>query len=163
MSVMRSHNVRVQTGRDLHQIQMLCISHVQNVSKDPISGEDIMSYYLHEVAGRIRIKTPLIKKNPARAEHVSTIARQFRGVRSVETNTTTGSILITYDKNVLHHDIILTTLENSGYFDRTKIEQKDFVSRQAAVAGEFIGKAIFGYAAEKALESMGLSFVSALI
>lgn len=122
-----------------------------------------MSYYLHEVAGRIRIKTPLIKKHPARAEHVSTIVRQLRGVRSVETNTTTGSILITYDKNVLNHDIIVTTLENSGYFDRTKVVRDDFVTRQAAVAGEYIGKALFGYATEKALESMGLSFVAALI
>lgn len=123
-----------------------------------------MDYYLHAVSGRIRIRTPKVKKNAEVATRVEGVVRRFRGVKTTEVNTVTGSVVVTYDHRIVSHEQIISALENEGYFDRSKaISQDDFMSRKAAEAGEYIGKVLVGYVAERALENAGLSFMSALI
>ncbi len=51
-----------------------------------------MSYYVHHVPGRLRVKSPLIKNNETVAAAVKQLLRGVNGVDSVDVNLTTGSL-----------------------------------------------------------------------
>jgi hypothetical protein len=55
-----------------------------------------MSYYLHDVPGRLRIKTPFIKGNEKLAKHVERFLEQINGIVSITTNPLTGTIIMVY-------------------------------------------------------------------
>jgi hypothetical protein len=95
-----------------------------------------MSYYVHNVPGRLRVKTPLVKRNRTSANHVEGLMKQLTGVKSTAVNTATGSIVVYHCPKTISCDAILNTLEN---------------------------KFLFKSVVENALKTVGLSFVAALI
>lgn len=84
-----------------------------------------MSYYWHQVPGRLRLKTPVIKKNKEGASRMQACLRPLPGVLATEVNTVTGSCVINYDPAVIDPDTITCTLSRAGYFDRTKAITND--------------------------------------
>ncbi len=123
-----------------------------------------MSYYVHKVPGRLRVKTPLVKRNRASAKHVEGLMMQLMGVKSTAVNTATGSIVVYHCPKTISCDAILNTLENEGLFDRSKIISNDrYIHESASKAGQIVGKFVFKTAVENALKNVGMSFVAALI
>ena len=123
-----------------------------------------MSYYIHNVPGRLRIKTPLIKKNQSIAEDVQNLLRPLIGISSTSVNLITGSIVINYDHKVITSKEIVNTLNYAGYFDLSKaITNDEYIKTAAASMGQVVVKTLFGTFIESALEGSALSFIAILV
>jgi len=84
-----------------------------------------MSYYLHHVPGRIRIKSPIVKGKKRVAEEVLSLLKSIAGVGTVDVNITTGSLLISYDPQRVRREDIVYALHGSGYFDPSRAKTND--------------------------------------
>ena len=123
-----------------------------------------MDYYIHNVPGRLRLRTPLVKGNRASVKHVEGLVKQLRGVDSADVNTITGSVVVHYCQKTISSDVILSTLENEGLFDSSRVVSHDqYIHKSASKAGQVIGKFLFGALVEKAIENAGLALVRAMI
>jgi copper chaperone CopZ len=122
-----------------------------------------MSYYIHQIPGRLRIKSPAIKRNQAKAEAVETLVARIDGVCSVTVNTITGSIVIHHQTDADPEEI-LNTLKRAGYFDETKAVTHDEVIHTAASnVGLFVGKTVCGAVLQTALGDSPLAMIADLI
>ena len=122
-----------------------------------------MSYYMHSVPGRLRIKTPLIKNNNL-AAHVEKFLRQINGVESLVTNSLTGSITITYDQKKITSQKLLDTLKTRGIFDPSKALTNDqYIHSSVSKAGNIVYKAFLGTIVEQTLQGSPLALLGLLI
>jgi copper chaperone CopZ len=123
-----------------------------------------MSYYIHNVPGRLRVKTPAVKRNQDAADEIKKILSTMNGIATVDINLTTGSILINYNPKTIEGKDIVNTLQRKGHFDTSQaITNDQYIQRAASKAGNVVGKAIFGTFVEKALEGSALSLITLLI
>jgi copper chaperone CopZ len=123
-----------------------------------------MSYYIHQIPGRLRIKSPSIKRNLAAAEAVELLLKAVPGVRSVAVNTVTGSIVISYHPKTVSPGRILHLLTSNGYFNASKAVTHDQVIQGAvSSAGNFLSKTFFGAVLESALEGSAWSLLAVFI
>lgn len=60
-----------------------------------------MSYYIHQSAGRIRIKVPSLKNQEYKATLLHNVLMRQTGVEKVNCNTVTGSVTVFYDSDHL--------------------------------------------------------------
>jgi Heavy metal associated domain 2 len=56
-----------------------------------------MSPYLHHVPGRLRLKTRSLKNSEAKAAEIRALFAQLPGIKAIELNLVTGSMLVRYD------------------------------------------------------------------
>ncbi len=123
-----------------------------------------MSDYIHQIPGRLRIKSQAIKRNQTTAEAAEALLKAVSGIRSVAVNTVTGSIVIHHDSQSISSETILGTLKRHGYFDASKAMTHDQVFQTAASSvGLFLGKTLCGAVLETAFEDSALSVIAALI
>jgi Heavy metal associated domain 2 len=122
-----------------------------------------MSYYVHHVPGRIRVRIPVIRENPYKADEIRNLL-DLDGVEKVEINHLTGSIVVKYNPGMLDSKSLLCALSEKGYFDdREAITCDDQIRKVSKVAAAKAGRLFFGWAIGKALESSGLSLLAAFI
>jgi Heavy metal associated domain 2 len=57
-----------------------------------------MSHYLHHVPGRLRLKARSLKSSEEKAAATRALCTQLPGIKAIELNTLTGSLLVHYDK-----------------------------------------------------------------
>ena len=76
-----------------------------------------MTYYIHHIPGRLRIKSPLLKGNNGSEASIVELLRGLAGVERVAVNAITGSCLIHYDPSVTCRDDMVMVLSKNGYFD----------------------------------------------
>jgi copper chaperone CopZ len=123
-----------------------------------------MSYYMHNVPGRLRVKSPQLKRNSAAADDLKKALSTIQGIATVDFNLTTGSLLINYNHRTAKPEDIIGLLERKGYFDPTKATTNEaYIHTAATKTGRVIGKAALGIALEKAFEGSALSLISLLI
>lgn len=123
-----------------------------------------MNYYVHDVPGRLRIKTPMVKRSRSSARDVEGLIKQLRGINSIIVNFTTGSVVVLYDREIINSNLILNTLENEGLFDSSKAGSCDqYINEAASKAGQVLGKILFGAFVEKAFEGSALSYLAVFI
>ncbi len=123
-----------------------------------------MSYYMHNVPGRLRIKSPVIKNNKNVADELKKSLSTLHGIATVDINLTTGSLLVNYNSKSVKHMDIVDILQRKGYFDASKAATNDeYLHSAASKAGALIGKSIFGTFAGMALEGTPLAFLAILI
>ena len=131
-----------------------------------------MNHYIHYVPGRIRVKSPLIKRSDARAKAVAELLRALEGVIAVEVSTLTGSVVVNYDKDRLDAQRILETLQAHGHMEvpttSTLIAAAgdaalNRAADRAAAIGQAFGKAISSMVVEKALERSAAALIGAFI
>ncbi len=123
-----------------------------------------MSYYMHNVPGRLRVKSPLLKRNAGAAEELKKTLSTMPGIAAVDFNPTTGSLLINYNHKAASHQDIVRLLERKGYFDSTKASTNEqYINTAAEKTGRVIGKAALGLAVEKAFEGTALSLLALLL
>ena len=123
-----------------------------------------MNYYIHNVPGRLRIKSPVIKKNENASYEVRKSLSALNGIATVEVNLTTGSLLINYNHKVVRHEDIVNLLERKGYFDRSKaVTHDEYIHGAASKAGSFIGRSVLGSVLGTFLEGTPLALLAMLI
>ncbi len=123
-----------------------------------------MTYYIHGVPGRLRVKTPLIRGNEYKAEEVQLLLGVVRGILSVTANILTGSLTITYNPTVVTQREIVDFLKINGYFDESKAVTNDHYIQSAVTKFARIAhKAFFGAFVSNVLEGSALSFLTILI
>jgi len=123
-----------------------------------------MSYYIHNVPGRLRIKSPSIKKNETVANELKKTLSTMQGIATVDINLTTGSLLVNYNPKMASHKDIVSILQGKGYFDTTKAATNDqYIHGVAAKAGHLVGKAVLGAFVQEALEGSALSLLAVLL
>lgn len=98
-----------------------------------------MSYYIHGVPGRLRLKTPSIKSNRHAAGEIERLVSEVHGVDAIDVNLTTGSLLVNYDPRTTKADDIVSLLTTKGYFDPSKALTNDqYIKKAASKAGEIM-------------------------
>ena len=123
-----------------------------------------MSYYFHNVPGRMRVKIPFLKGRANRIKAVEDLLSNLDGTEQIKTNPLTGSVVINYDPDLLDAQQIIQFLVDHHYFDESNaITHDEHVQSAAAKTGVKIGKMIFGWAVSKTLEANGLSMLAAII
>lgn len=123
-----------------------------------------MNYYVHQVPGRLRVKIPSLRSSPEQAWKIQELLDELNGVERSSVNPITGSVLVLYDRDRVDSEEILEALQDHGHFDQSRVVSSlDRDSDAFSKTQEVIGKALFGWAVGKALESTGLSFLTALI
>ena len=123
-----------------------------------------MSHYIHNVPGRLRVKSPAVKRNQDAADEIKKSLSTLQGIATVDINLTTGSILVNYNAKTIHHEDIVRLLQRKGYFDPSKaINNDEYIHQAASKAGDVVGRAIFGTFIETALEGSALSLLTFLI
>ena len=116
-----------------------------------------MEQYIHNTPGRLRVKTKIIKNNEETAAHARKFIDQIRGVKSVSTNTVTGSITILYNIKTIKYNMILDILKDYGVIG--KKQTTPHVDKTSTRLVEFVGKFLFGLVVEKTFGYNFLSFV----
>lgn len=123
-----------------------------------------MSYYIHNVPGRLRLKSPLVRKNSGAADDIKKTLSTIQGIATVDINLTTGSVLINYNPKQINHKDIAGLLQRKGYFDQSLALTNDqYIHRAASRAGSVVGKAVVGTFVDMALEGSALSLITLLI
>jgi len=112
--------------------------------------------HIHHVPGRLRIRIPELKRNPAMADSLITKLESTTGVSSVVANSLTGSVLIHYDDSACDLDSIFRLVPRQPRVEpgpravRPRLEGK-------------IANAIVWYAIETAVERSIPLVLSALL
>jgi copper chaperone CopZ len=123
-----------------------------------------MSYYIHNVPGRLRIKSPIVRRNDNAASDIRKGLSEMSGIATVDINLTTGSILINYNSKVVKSKDIVALLQRKGYFDASKAQTNDqYIKTAASKAGSVLGKVVLGTFVEKAFEGSALSLLGILL
>jgi copper chaperone CopZ len=123
-----------------------------------------MSHYMHHVPGRIRVRNPAIKRDPARATVLQSQLERLNGVTRAEVNPVTGSVTVHYDQGAIGSHDVLGELERHGCVDRARVVSQDTYLQQAASkAGGALGKAVLGMMVEKAVERGAVALIAALL
>lgn len=123
-----------------------------------------MSYYIHNVPGRLRVKSPLLKRNENTAYALRKLLGTVNGIATIDINLTTGSLLVNYNPRSIRYNDIVKLLEIKGYIDASKaMDNNQYINNAASKAGQIIGKAVFGVFVDKAFESSALSLLAILI
>ena len=101
-----------------------------------------MSYYIHNVPGRLRIKSPSIKKNGNVANELKKALSTMNGIATVDINLTTGSLLVNFNPKAVSHEDIINLLQRKGYFDTSKAATNDqYIHSAVAKASNIVVKA----------------------
>jgi len=123
-----------------------------------------MSYYCHNTPGRLRVKTPVLKRNPMEIRRLGDILDCVSGIDSFSINDVTGSIIIKYNPSAVDSKALLNTLGEKGYYDPAKAEESSPVPDEALLkAGRLIGKALVGACVESIFEGSVLSYLSVIL
>ncbi len=123
-----------------------------------------MQFYVHEVPGRLRVKIPTIKHNPAGADRVKDMIGGLGGVQSVAVTHVTGSVVAYFDSTAISSSDILSTLKQNGYFDDSRvITNEAYVKDAVSKAGQSVSRVMMSWLLGAALEDTGLGFLAALI
>jgi len=74
-----------------------------------------MTYYIHHVPGRLRIKSPMVKNSRTAKHELLNLLRTVRGIDRVTVNGVTGNCLIHYDPLVANRDTIVSVPSQTRY------------------------------------------------
>lgn len=123
-----------------------------------------MHCYVHNVPGRLRLKSPLFKNKTTHYDVQKALVNMGHGIGTADFNTTTGSLLIHYNPAEIRHQDILGTLERAGFYHPEKTVTNDQVVHRATTkAFNVVTKAVTGAFIETALQGTGLSFLAILL
>lgn len=105
-----------------------------------------MTHHVHHVPGRLRIRIPELKRNPALARVVTEKVRRFDGIQTVEASVVTGSLLVFYDLGRTDFNTLCGALGVEG-----EPAPRRSIASESRLGGKIVN-AVFWYALEKAIE-----------
>jgi len=119
-----------------------------------------VSHYIHHIPGRLRLKSPRLKRNPGEGAALQALLGERGGIRSCEVNPVTGSMLVQYDTAETSVGGIWELLEERGY--ELHREPAAEPSQPAAMVDK-VGKAVVGAVIEKVVERSALALIGAVL
>ncbi len=126
--------------------------------------------YVHHIPGRIRVRSTLVKHNPACARMVENWIRSIEGVHGVVINPTTGSILIHYRSGAIDGDRLIAQMRDRKWItgseapqERSKIVKSLALKPAQRTVGRVVAAAVLKYAAQAALERSVVALASAVL
>lgn len=119
-----------------------------------------MTHFVHHVPGRMRVKTPALKRNEARGRMVKGYLDTMEGVCSAEVNTVTGSIVIKYDHGVVQGATILNSLHGMGLV--THATQPAFFTGGVSY-GQKLSDTVMNRLVETVIEKSAIALIAAII
>jgi hypothetical protein len=126
-----------------------------------------MSHYVHHVPGRIRIKTPHLKRNRSRAAEVQALLDAHEGIISREINILTGSVVIGYDKEITSAEQIMAAMKDNHHLANeariNKVASNGKTAHTVSTVGDNLAKVVVGFVVEKALERSATALIGALL
>lgn len=123
-----------------------------------------MAHYIHHVPGRLRIRTPRLKRDAIRAEAAEAFVLTIEGVTAARANSVTGSLTVAYQRDVVGAETILEALALHGCYQPELVQHADHqLPHMAARAGGVLGKALFGMVLEKAVERSAFALIGAIL
>lgn len=122
-----------------------------------------MKHYIHQVPGRLRIKSPILKNEKYHPE-VRDLLSILKGIEASDINPTTGSVTILYDPAKVQGEEIERAFQRSGYFDRSQALTNDqYIHNLVTKAGRIMSRVLLGSVANVVLEGSSLAFLTVLI
>jgi hypothetical protein len=76
-----------------------------------------VSYYIHQTHGRLRVRTPFVKDDPAAAQRAHEALSGLCGVTSVRCSVTTGSITVAYEPAEVTSGALINALSAAGLLE----------------------------------------------
>ncbi|MCS6786418.1 MAG: hypothetical protein NZ524_05230 [Thiobacillaceae bacterium] len=118
-----------------------------------------MSPYIHHVPGRLRVKSPGLKRNPHAAQEAVRYLQQVEGVMHTEANPVTGSLLIHYDHNRVAAQTLLNSLRSLGHLPPGQVPP---LPLQGPGWGQQLSDRIVQKLVETALERSATALIAAV-
>lgn len=128
-----------------------------------------MSYLVHRIPGRVRIKVPTIRYSPGGALLLQGLVEALPGVEKVQCNPVTGSVVVYYDEALLSAERIVEVLKENGHLNAAETSREGrpsgWASETLSVSktGQFLTKALFNVALDVALKNTPFSFLTVFI
>jgi len=120
-----------------------------------------MTHYVHHVPGRLRVKSPALKKNERQAKLVKEYLDSMNGVLSADVSTVTGSIVIKYDAFLVEGKTILNSLHAMGYAQNATPHREVYSSGMDV--GQKVSDTVVNKLLETVIERSAVALIAALI
>lgn len=123
-----------------------------------------MTHYVHHVPGRLRVKTPVLKRQEHRAREIKSYLESIEGVFDVDVSTVTGSVVIKYDAARVSLVVLLNSVRDLGLVHHDHVAHSHATVVSAGVplsnnvANTFLNKLF-----ETALEKSAIALIAAVI
>lgn len=118
----------------------------------------------HVVPGRLRVRSPKLKKSQRAALSLQKLPQRMAGVTEVTVNPVTGSALFLFDPDRTGAGQILQELAALDLFDLEQaMPSSRHFDQSAERAGEAVGKVLLSAAVDRALQGSPLALLSLLI
>jgi hypothetical protein len=99
---------------------------------------------IHHIPGRMRVKLSHAKGKPAVLDRIKKSVSQMPGVTSVDTNSTTGSLLVNYEPNGFEqfHNSLSDHAKREGLFtfELPELTEVDGIAEKIEVEAEFLAE-----------------------
>jgi hypothetical protein len=118
-----------------------------------------MSEYIHHTAGRLRLKLAQLRKQPQRAHEIQSATRRIIGVKSVEANVVTGSLLIRYDAHEVDVETIMGSMRDMGLLSAPTRA----IAAQHRPAASPLADKVVNMLVKKLIERSAIALVGALL
>ncbi len=122
-----------------------------------------MSYYIHHVPGRLRVKSPLLKRNEHHAARTKAYVGGLHGVRSMEINPVTGSLVVHYDTAALRGEELLERLRHLGHVQSGVHAQAPVIHTGGMSPLQKFSDTLVNKLVETALERSATALIAALV
>jgi hypothetical protein len=109
-----------------------------------------MSCYVHNVPGRLRVRTTKLKYSIDYASVLCQELEQIEGVKKIEYNPKAGSLIIFYDVQILSSEDILYQLHKTELLKNCPVSTNH---HSANYVGTILGSALFGTLMKKSIET----------
>jgi hypothetical protein len=123
-----------------------------------------MTNYIHHVPGRLRLKTPSVKRNEQQARLARHHLQSMSGILAADVNTLTGSIVIRYATEQVDATAILNSLEALGLYKPQAVAPRKAVSLNAKrTSSTSFSDKVVSKVIETVVERSAVALIAALI
>lgn len=124
-----------------------------------------MSYLVHKIPGRVRIKVPTIRYSPGGASVVQDFLESLPGVEKILCNPVTGSVVVCYDESTTSAGEIIEALKDQGHLNAAPVTgaERTADAFTAAKAGQIMARALLNVALDAALKNTPFSLLTIFI
>jgi copper chaperone CopZ len=123
-----------------------------------------MTHYVHHVPGRLRVKTPMLKRQELRAREVKSYLQNIVGVLEVEISTVTGSAVIKYDPSQVNSMVLLNSVRDLGLVHPEHASRHHGgMTNAGSPLANTVANTFFNKLVETAIEKSAIALIAAVI
>jgi Zn-dependent membrane protease YugP len=111
----------------------------------------------------MRIRTPILKRNDKRAQAVQELVAAHTGVKTVEVNTITGSVVIHYDPKRTTSTALFDLLKQEGCAGASDHTVAAGIISRGSALSPSVSKTVIDVVLENLLKHSATALVAALI